>query len=102
MNVTMIRVSAAVLFATVFSATAHAEYRCDPAPGWVDQRACEAATQGSPDALRQYVESMNSIRVNLKMTDYVRPETVKAWEERSQLAARKEAEALQVARTEKR
>ncbi len=101
MNVTMIRVSAAALFATAFSATAYAEYRCDPAPSWVDQRACEAATQG-PDALRQYVESMNSIRVNLKMNDYVRPETVKAWEERSQLAARKEAEALQVARTEKR
>jgi hypothetical protein len=67
----------------------------------MDKRACEAAEK-SPDALRRYVQSMDRIRVNLEFSDYVNAATAKAWEERSQLAAQKEAEAVKVARNEKR
>jgi hypothetical protein len=57
---------------------ASAEYRCNPAPTFIDQRACEAAKEG-PDALRHFVQRMQSI-VNLSFHDYVNRETVLAWE----------------------
>lgn len=101
MTAKMTRVSVAILFATAFAASAQAEYRCDQAPSFVDQRACEAADKG-PDALRRYVESMASIRVNLNINDYVNAATVKAWDERSELAARQDEETLKVASSETR
>ena len=102
MTAKMTRVSVAVLFATAFTAAAHAEYRCDAAPSFMDQRACEAAEK-SPDALRQYIQSMDRIRVNLEFSDYVNAATVRAWEEQSrQLAEQKEAAAVKVARSESR
>jgi len=94
--------SVALLFATAFAASAHAEYRCDPAPSWVDRRACEAADKG-PQALRKYVESMAGIRVYLNISDYINAATVQAWDEQSrQRAAEEDAEALKVARSETR
>ena len=55
MNATITRFTFVLLSAGAFAAGAHAEYRCDPAPTPVDQRACDAAKQG-PDALRRFVE----------------------------------------------
>ena len=56
---TTIRFTFALLFAGAFAAGAHAEYRCDPAPSSIDQRACNAAQQG-PDSLRRFVERWDS------------------------------------------
>jgi hypothetical protein len=81
----------AAFVAAAFTASANAEYRCDPAPRWMDRAACEAAAQG-PEALRRYVESMNAIRVNLQFADYVDLKTAQRWQaEEHQLAAQKEA-----------
>lgn len=101
MTTKMTRVSVAILFATACAASAQAGYRCDPSPSFVDRRACEAADKG-PDSLRQYVQSMASIRVNLNINDYVNAATVKAWDERSEPAARQEEGTLKVARRETR
>jgi hypothetical protein len=99
MNAKLPRVSVALLFATAFSAAAHAEYRCDPAPSWMDQRACEAADK-SPETLRRFVQRMDYNRVNLKFSDYVSAATVRAWEEQNrQIAALSDPEALKVARS---
>ena len=97
-----IRVSVALLCTTAFAAAAHAEYRCDPAPSFIDQRACEAADK-SPDALRRYVQRMDYNRVNLKFSDYVNAATARSWEEQNrQTAAQKDLEALKVASRETR
>ena len=70
-------VLATVLLAFV-TAGASAEYRCNPAPTSIDQRACNAAKEG-PDALRHFVSRMQSI-VNLSFADYVNQETLVAWD----------------------
>lgn len=102
MTATMTRVSVAVLFATTFTAAAHAEYRCAPAPSWMDQRACEAAEK-SPVALRRFVQRMDYNRVNLKFSEYVSDATVRTWEEQSrQTAAQKDPETLKIARSNTR
>lgn len=84
MNVPMIRLSAVVL-ATAFAATAHAEYRCDPAPSPMDRRACEAAAQG-PDALRRFVNQWTSQMSNLQFSDYVDSNTERMWDSKSKAA----------------
>jgi hypothetical protein len=94
----------AAFVAAALAASANAEYRCDPAPRWMDRAACEAAAQG-PEALRRYVESMNAIRINLQFADYVDLKTAQRWQaEERQLAAQKEANdsAQKVARNEVR
>lgn len=98
MTTTLSRASVAIIVATAFTA-AHAEYRCDPAPNWVDRAACQAAREG-PHELRRFVEAMNSIRISIRFEDYVNLATAQSWEQR--LAAQKEAEALKVARKETR
>jgi len=73
------------LAATVAS-SAQAEYRCDPAPTWVDREACKAAGESARD-LRRFVETMNSIRINIRFTDYVNQATTDSWD-RKAMAAR--------------
>ena len=91
MSTTLSRVSSALIVSVAFAATAHAEYRCDPAPTWIDQRACTAAEE-SPQALRQFVQRMRWI-TNLRFEDYVDQNTVLAWESKQrELAAQQEAE----------
>jgi hypothetical protein len=83
------RISAAVLIAVAFSASANAEFRCASAQNWPDRAACEAADQ-SPEALRRFVENMNTLRINLRFADYVDLKTAQRWEEKSrQLAEQK-------------
>ena len=64
------RLTTALFVAAAFTASANAEYRCDPAPSWMDRAACEAADK-SPDALRQFVQRMDRNRINLEFADYV-------------------------------
>jgi hypothetical protein len=73
------RAFASLLFSFA-AAGVGAEYRCNPAPSLIDQRACEAARQG-PDALRHFIQRMRVIE-NLYFNDYVDGETRVAWEER--------------------
>jgi hypothetical protein len=77
MKVTISRLSTALLF-TAVCAGANAEYRCAPAPNWMDRDACKAAEQG-PDALRRFVQRMSSIRINLQFSDYVDARTAQGW-----------------------
>lgn len=69
----------AAFVAGAFAASANAEYRCDPAPSWMDRVACEAADK-SPDALRQFAQRMDRNRVNLAFADYVDLKTVQRWQ----------------------
>ena len=91
----------AAFVAATFAASASAEYRCDPAPSWMDRAACEAADK-SPDALRQFVQRMDSNRINLEFADYVDLRTVRRWQaEERRLAEQKDA-APKIARNEAR
>jgi hypothetical protein len=83
---TTIRLTSALLFAGAFVAGAHAEYRCDPAPSSIDQRACNAAQQG-PDSLRRFVERWDSKMSNLYFGDYVDAKTAQTWNAKSGRAA---------------
>jgi hypothetical protein len=92
MTATITRISAALILAAGFSASAQAEYRCDDPPSWVDRNACQAASL-SPTALRRFVETMNTLRINVQFYDYVNTETAKAWDaQRRQAAAKDTAE----------
>lgn len=86
MNAKTVRIAAALL-ATGFAAAAHAEYRCDPAPSWVDRAACKAAEQG-PNELRRFVEAMNSLRINIRFEHYVNPALARQWDQKRSLAER--------------
>ncbi len=89
---TTTRISAALLVTAAFTASANAEYRCDPAPNWTDRAACEAANQG-PDALRRFVQTMNTLRINLQFTDYVDFKTAERWDaQRRQTAEEKSSD----------
>lgn len=78
MNRTLTRISSSVVLGIACVATAHAEYRCDPSPTWIDQRACKAAEE-SPQALRQFVQRMRWF-TNLQFSDYVNETTAQEWE----------------------
>lgn len=98
------RLTTALFVAAAFTASANAEYRCDPALSWMDRAACEAADK-SPDALRQFVQRMDSNRINLEFADYVDLKTAQRWQaEECRLAAKKEENdaAQKVASNEKR
>ena len=93
MFATILRTTAAALVAAAFSTGAQAEYRCNPAPTWVDREACKAARQG-PDELRRYGQRMGWMRINLKFADYVDLKTARDWDARApQQAARQPATA---------
>ncbi len=84
--------SSSVIFvlAAAFAPGAQAEYRCDPAPSWVDREACKAAGENARE-LRRFVEKMNSIRVNIRFADYVNQATADSWN-RATMAARTRTE----------
>jgi hypothetical protein len=102
MNVTIFRLSTALLFAAV-GVSAHAEYRCAPAPTSIDQRACEAAEQG-PDSLRRFVQRWDSKMSNLYFADYVDVKTAQTWDANSSELAKRPAteDLVKVASSEKR
>jgi hypothetical protein len=86
------RLATAIFVAAAFTASASAEYRCDPAPSWMDRAACEAAEK-HPDALRQFVQRMDRNRINLEFADYVDLKTVERWEaEERRLAAQEKTD----------
>jgi hypothetical protein len=91
----------AAFVAATFAASASAEYRCDPAPSWMDRAACEAADK-SPDALRQFVQRMDSNRINLKFADYVDLRTVQRWQAEERRLAEQKDTAPKIARNEAR
>lgn len=102
MTIRLIRNFSVLLAAAAFTAGAHAEYRCDPAPTWVDRAACKAAEEG-PDALRRFVQGMGWIRINIEFADYVDQRTAQNWETKRQMAERNEpVDAQKVASSEKR
>jgi len=104
MTATTTRIASALVLAAAFTASAHAEYRCVSAPSWVDRSACQAADQG-PDALRRFVQNMNSIRINIQFADYVNEQRADSWDaQRRKVAAQSETvdEAQKVASNEKR
>jgi hypothetical protein len=69
---------AVAALATILSATARAEYRCN-APAWPEEkRACELVKQG-PDALRLFIERTRSI-YGLYFYDYVTQADFDRWE----------------------
>ena len=68
----VIRSAIGIVLLAGITATAHAEYRCDPAPTFRDRRACEAAQEG-PQALRRYLLQMSWHGANLQFADYVEP-----------------------------
>jgi hypothetical protein len=84
--------SSSVIFvlAAAVVPSAQAEYRCDPAPSWVDREACRAAAESARE-LRLFVEKMNSIRVNIRFADYVNQATADSWS-RNKMAARTRTE----------
>jgi hypothetical protein len=82
MTATIARSSAVFVVAAAFSAGALAEYRCDPAPSWVDRTACEAADKSASD-LRRFVQRMEWHRVNLQFWNYVNDKTAQKWDEQS-------------------
>ncbi len=91
MTASTARISAALVLATAFTAGAHAEYRCDPAPSWMDRSACEAADK-SPADLRRFVQRMDWNRVNLQFSDYVDIRTAQKWDAQTrQRSAQKDA-----------
>lgn len=102
MNTKMIRLATAALLVSGVSAAANAEYRCDPAPTWVDREACAAAAQG-PVELRRAVWSMNAIRINIRFEDYVNDATAAKWAQAPQQTefAEKTDSKVQVASAEK-
>lgn len=75
----LVRYSSALAVAAAFSAGAHAEYRCDVPPSWVDRSACAAADRG-PNELRRFVQSMNTLRINIQFMDYVNVQKADAWD----------------------
>jgi hypothetical protein len=79
MTSTIARCSAVLVIAAAFCASAQAEYRCDPAPTWMDRSACEAADK-SPADLRRFIQRMDWNRVNLKFSHYVDPKTEQKWD----------------------
>jgi hypothetical protein len=90
MTATTTRFASALVLAAAFTASAQAEYRCDTAPSWVDRSACQAADQG-PDALRRFVQNMNSIRINIQFSDYVNEQRANSWDaQRGKVAAQKQ------------
>lgn len=97
MNVTVTRITSAVILGLGCAASAYAEYRCDPPPTWIDQRACQAAEE-SPQALRQFVQRMRWI-TNLQFSDYVNENTALAWESqrRDQAAHRTTDDSAEIA-----
>ena len=103
MTASLTRISYAIVVAAAFTASAHAEYRCDPAPSWVDRDACRAAEQG-PSELRRFVEKMNFLRINLQFEDYVDVKTAQNWDaKRRQMAEQNKAGAdTQLASSERR
>lgn len=103
MSTTLYRISSALLVSIAFAATAHAEYRCDPAPTWIDQRACTAAEE-SPQALRQFVQRMRWF-TNLQFSDYVNEDTAQGWEaKKREIATQKKSDdsVITVASSERR
>jgi hypothetical protein len=91
MTATIARSFAALVVAAAFTAGAHAEYRCDPAPSWMDRSACEAADK-SPADLRRFVQRMDWNRVNLQFSDYVNEKTAQKWDAQSrQRSAQKDS-----------
>ncbi len=103
MTASLTRISSALVVAAAFTANAHAEYRCDPAPTWVDRYACKAAEQG-PTELRRFVQNMSSLRINLQFADYVDMKTAQNWEEKRRQTAEqnKAAEDAKLASSERR
>lgn len=101
MNATITRYSSVLLFAGAFAAGAHAEYRCDPAPSPIDQRACDAAKQG-PDSLRRFVERWDSKMSNLYFPDYVDAKTAQSWDAKQALAQPASEDGVKLASSEKR
>ena len=95
------RAFATLLLASA-AAGASAEYRCNPAPSSIDQRACEAARQG-PDALRHFIQRMRVIE-SLDFYDYVNDATLLAGEEKraQERAAANEDSPAQLASKETR
>lgn len=84
------RSSVIFVLVAAFASSAQAEYRCDPAPSWVDRAACKAAGEGARE-LRRLVEAMNAIRINIRFDDYVNQATADSWNRKS-MAARTGAE----------
>jgi hypothetical protein len=96
------RSSVIFVLVAVFASSAQAEYRCDPAPSWVDRAACKAAGEGARE-LRRFVEAMNSIRINIRFDDYVNMATAQSWEQKSRTAAvRPSEESTTLAKAETR
>lgn len=92
MTATTNRISAALILAAAFTASANAEYRCASAPIGLDKRACAAAEEG-PDVLRRFVHQWDRQMANLRFSDYVDANTERAWEARAKLAAQQNIEA---------
>jgi hypothetical protein len=67
----------------------------------MDRAACEAADK-SPDALRQFVQRMDSNRINLKFADYVDLRTVQRWQAEERRLAEQNDAAPKVASNEVR
>lgn len=85
MTTTTTRISAALVLAAAFTASANAEYRCASATIGLDKRACAAAEQG-PDALRRFVHQWDRQMASLRFSDYVDANTERAWEAKAKLA----------------
>jgi len=102
MTTSVTRLCSALFVAAVFTASAHAEYRCNPPPSSIDRRACEAAEQG-PDTLRRFVWRMNWLRANILFWDYVDAKTAQNWDAKRRQTAEKTIEdAQQMASSERR
>lgn len=95
------RSSVIFVLVAAFASSAQAEYRCDPAPSWVDRAACKAASEGARE-LRRFVEAMNTIRINIRFDDYVNLATAQSWEQRRMAARTEQEEATKLASAEKR
>jgi hypothetical protein len=92
MTATTTRISAVLVLAAAFTASAQAEYRCGSAPIGLDKRACAAAEQG-PAALRRFVYSWDRQMASLRFSDYVDANTQRAWEAKAKLARQQNTEA---------
>jgi len=74
------RIPLAVLaFAALACAAARAEYRCDAPQGQEEQHACDLAKQGSPDALRLFIQRTAPI-YGMYFYDYAKPADFDRWE----------------------
>jgi hypothetical protein len=78
-NTIAFRFTAAALFGATLSTTAVAniEYKCDQPHTPLDQRACDAATQG-PVALRRFIERVRMIE-SLDFYNYMADAQILAW-----------------------